>query len=149
MFDDSVANDFDFDQLKRLGQEVECAESYRFYGGFYCGIARHDDDIAVRIPSSSGFENFNAIGARRHHQVGKDNVEFLAGFEETQGFGPVFSGSDAETAGLHVFAECQPKVTVVVDDKQPSFPRVEIRNLDRDGQFGKAIENFRFRFYNE
>ena len=86
--------------------------------------------MGVQCPG--GLENFETVGAWRHHQVRKNNVELLSGIKEAYRIRSIFCGSDTESAALHVFAECQPEVTVVFDDQQSGFAGKEIRNLDHE-----------------
>ena len=142
VFDNPVRDNFDFDKLKRFGQVVESTEANRFYGCFDRSIAGHHDDVAVRVYGTGSLEHFQTVWTWRHHQIGKDDVELLAGVEKSESVGAAFCGSQTESTGLHVLAECQSKVTVVVNDEQPGFSWGEIRNLDHDGLIAKSVENF-------
>jgi hypothetical protein len=147
VFDDPVGDDFDFDELKRFGQIIESAEPDRFNCSFNGRVARHDDNVAVGISGARRFEDIEAAGTWRHHQIRKNNVELLAGIEKAESFRAAACGGQAESPSLHVLAKCQSEVTVVLNDKEPGLPWEKVRNLDHDGLIGKCVENFRVYLY--
>ena len=99
------------------------------------------------ISGAGRFEYIEAARARRHHQIGEDDIELLPGVEKSDRFDAISCRGKTEATRLHVLTECQSEVTVVVDNEESGFSWDEVRYLDHGVVIGKSIENFRMSFY--
>jgi hypothetical protein len=72
----------------------------------------------------------------------------LAGLNQIYGFAAVSGRGNNEITGLQEFTECQPQVTVVVDNEDAGFTREHFAEATHSGVIGKFLENFRFKGYN-